>query len=525
MFEELRILLIDDNAADRALASALLREELSGAIIHDVNGAVDFAELLGYRTWTVAIAERELSWADGGDLLRAIKARHPRCQTILFAKQPPDELGSLGHNAGVDAYVRKESAGYLRLPLFIREARSSQRGPAYEGGSAVVHNGLRGGLDAAPVGYFWVLADGTLLETNPAFATLLGVTDGNALKGRSLLDFLPNHEARARCERSLLRGAREQFFAVSMDAPDDESQSSPALRPGREARECSLSFWPVPDPKGRACLEGMAWELSSPQVAGPSRSKVTQEPRQAVGAGKIDGARKTSSILVEPTIALATPIRAPAEVPSTPAALPPNEPVTKLTEHAGFKPTPPLAGLEHVPLKEALLAAMERLRPQIAQANARIRANQLPVLLANGSEMTRLFRELIENSIKYRSAAPPLIQVRAEEQVDGWLISVGDNGAGISAAKRKTLFGPNHDGPAGGGLTICRHLAKRYRGEVWLTSQAGLGTTVFVAVKARSIALDQIALAVQFNGEAMGEIAVRNASNKREIARAALAHL
>lgn len=526
MFDDLRILLIDDSAADRALATALLREELSGARIRDVNGAVDFAELLGYRTWTVAIAERELSWADGSDLLRAIKQHHPRCQTILFAKQPPDELGSLGEKAGVDAYVHKESAGYLRLPQLIREARVSERTAGRETGPNGGPGGLRSDIDAAPVGYFWILADGTFLEANTALATLLGVDDVNALKGRSLLECLPDDEVRMRCERSLLRGAREQYMAVSMSSPGDPDYSVRDNRFDQGVRECSLSFWPVPDRQGRACLEGMAWALSSQEAATPASSRPGQMPvmpDEVDRTGNIESREQIPASRREDSGAVVTPIRSPTRAPqpsSTSAEA--NDTGSQDVQEDENSRTPEPAALEYVPLKEALLAAMERLRPQLSQCGARIRAAQLPTLQADRSELIRLFRELLENSIEYRSQAQPRISVRAEEHGDGWLISMQDNGAGIPTAKRKSLFGPANNGLAGSGLAICRRVAKRYGGDVWLTSEEGKGTTIFVALKARTAFSNETALSIQLNGETMGKIAVRNASDKREIARAAL---
>jgi len=181
--------------------------------------------------------------------------------------------------------------------------------------------------------------------------------------------------------------------------------------------------------------------------------------------------------------------------------------------------------LESVPLKEAVLAAMERLRPLITETDARVRAAHLPTLEANRSEMVRLFRELIDNALKARASGKPQISVRAEDHVDGWLISVRDNGTGIPEARRKALFGS--DGAdlgarPGSGLAICQRIAKRYGGDVWLTSEPGRGTTAFVALKARAAASDHVSLSVRFNGETMGEISVSNASSKREIARAAL---
>jgi len=136
--DEPRVLLIDDDGADRALARALVQEEVPAASITEVDGAIGFAEALGRRGWDVAISDRVLSWADGIALLRTVKERHPRCHTVLFAREPPDEMGAIGERSAADGYLRRDSAGFLKLPGLVEAVR---RAPADRPDAALTGGG------------------------------------------------------------------------------------------------------------------------------------------------------------------------------------------------------------------------------------------------------------------------------------------------------------------------------------------------------------------------------------------------
>ena len=234
MLETLRILLVEDDAADRALIAALLRQGLSSARIQEVNGALEFAEMLDGHRWSVTIAGGCLSWANGAELLRTVKQHHPECRTILFGRAPPEGLGTFGPGTGLDAYLRKDSTGFLELPALIREAVSTSTQATAERTYPL----LRGGIEAAPIGYFWVLSDGTLLETNPAFGALVGETDPEALIGQSLLGWVNGTTSRTRIERSLLRGTREDLTDVPLRvAGSIERRCNRRSRPAEQVAE------------------------------------------------------------------------------------------------------------------------------------------------------------------------------------------------------------------------------------------------------------------------------------------------
>nr|MCH9672246.1 response regulator [Gammaproteobacteria bacterium] len=122
-----RILLIDDDDADRALTAALLRDAVPNAQVVEVTGAVEFAENYRHEGWDVAIGDTQLTWADGVSALRMLKRRNPRCATVVFSHGAPTSIGRLADvdGDGPDVFVKKVRAGYLQLVDIVRQVVSN----------------------------------------------------------------------------------------------------------------------------------------------------------------------------------------------------------------------------------------------------------------------------------------------------------------------------------------------------------------------------------------------------------------
>jgi signal transduction histidine kinase len=100
-------------------------------------------------------------------------------------------------------------------------------------------------------------------------------------------------------------------------------------------------------------------------------------------------------------------------------------------------------------------------------------------------ELQQLFQNLVGNAIKYRrDEAPPRIRITARRDGKVWQISVRDNGLGIPADCKQTIFGifkRLHGGSkypgTGIGLAICQKIVERYGGRIWVEPAAGEGST------------------------------------------------
>jgi two-component system, chemotaxis family, sensor kinase Cph1 len=115
------------------------------------------------------------------------------------------------------------------------------------------------------------------------------------------------------------------------------------------------------------------------------------------------------------------------------------------------------------------------LKSTIKAENATITADELPTLWAHKSGIIRLFQNLVENAIKYRSEAAPKIHISAQFNGKDWQFSVADNGVGLDEAYNDKAFQPfqrinQRDRPGMGmGLAICRKVAKLHGGNIWFS--------------------------------------------------------
>ena len=138
--------------------------------------------------------------------------------------------------------------------------------------------------------------------------------------------------------------------------------------------------------------------------------------------------------------------------------------------------------LSETPLAEAVATSLLSLRSAIDEAHASITYDDLPVVTGDPSQFTRLFQNLIGNSIKYRKAdVAPVIHISSERKGSDWLISLRDNGIGFapeSAAQIFRVFQRLNNEEVEGtgiGLAICQRIVERNGGRIWAAGQPGEG--------------------------------------------------
>ncbi|MGE5496613.1 MAG: sensor histidine kinase, partial [Syntrophothermus sp.] len=87
---------------------------------------------------------------------------------------------------------------------------------------------------------------------------------------------------------------------------------------------------------------------------------------------------------------------------------------------------------EWVDLNDALTEAESNLKAVISETGTEIKKIEMPRIFGNKTQLTRLFQNLLENSIKYRNESSPRISITVREEQSEWEFSVTDNGIGIS---------------------------------------------------------------------------------------------
>ncbi|MEO0739342.1 MAG: ATP-binding protein [Cyanobacteria bacterium J06649_12] len=135
----------------------------------------------------------------------------------------------------------------------------------------------------------------------------------------------------------------------------------------------------------------------------------------------------------------------------------------------------------------ALEKALRNLQGRIHETGAAVTYDQMPRLVADGTQLMQLFQNLIGNAIKFRrSEVSPEIHIGVERQEDNWLFSIRDNGIGIDPEFAERIFvifqrlHTRDEYPGSGmGLAICKKIVECHRGRIWVDSEVSQGTTFY----------------------------------------------
>ena len=127
--------------------------------------------------------------------------------------------------------------------------------------------------------------------------------------------------------------------------------------------------------------------------------------------------------------------------------------------------------------------ALEALAGTIEDRGARVRVGSLPVVLADRSNLARVFQNLIGNAVKFTRGDDPEVVIEAEREGDMWSISVADNGIGMEPENTRRIFEPfrrlhgeeDYQG-TGIGLAVCDRIVEQHGGRIWVTSRPGEGS-------------------------------------------------
>jgi len=112
------------------------------------------------------------------------------------------------------------------------------------------------------------------------------------------------------------------------------------------------------------------------------------------------------------------------------------------------------------------------------------RAEGKAMLLADKTQMNRLFTNLLQNAVEACHSKPNCrIQIVEKTSGDKITISVSDNGEGIPDYMQAKIFVPNFTTKSSGtglGLAMCKSIVEQTKGEIWFETKQGEGTTFFI---------------------------------------------
>lgn len=148
----------------------------------------------------------------------------------------------------------------------------------------------------------------------------------------------------------------------------------------------------------------------------------------------------------------------------------------------------PTSTLERLDLNEVVENTIELLRPVIRRRTHYFEMNldeSLPQISGQPQELEQVLVNLVANALEALPDRGKRVWVETHCQKDKVVLSVRDEGCGISPAHREAILDPffttkQSSGGTGLGLSISYGLIRKHHGELEIDSELGEGTTVRV---------------------------------------------
>jgi len=162
--------------------------------------------------------------------------------------------------------------------------------------------------------------------------------------------------------------------------------------------------------------------------------------------------------------------------------------VEKLNAYIAAKESP--LTIERIKVKEITQAIRAEFSERLKARNINwSEPKTLPEINADRVSLLRVFRNFVDNSLKYGGHNMTKITIAYKETRDLHVFSFKDDGVGIKGPEREKVFELFHrdetsKGTAGSGLglAIVREVAKRHHGKAWLSSEKEEGATFRISI-------------------------------------------
>lgn len=151
---------------------------------------------------------------------------------------------------------------------------------------------------------------------------------------------------------------------------------------------------------------------------------------------------------------------------------------------AGTQPAP----TKYIPLKDVMVIVESNLRHRLQTLNATlvIKSENLPKVKAHRTMLIQLLQNLVSNGVKFKGERDPQVIVDCKKEENQFVLSVADNGIGISKENLEKVFEmfrrlhtrDEYEG-TGIGLATCKRIVTTWGGDIWVESAVGEGSTFF----------------------------------------------
>ncbi len=479
------ILLVDNNADDRALASLVLNGAFGDVAVEPIGDPAELTRALAAHRFGLVITELDLGWVDGTEVVRLVRELKPDCAVVLFTRSLSAEVVDNAIRLGVDAFLPKDSSGYTKLPFAVRSALYRARRRAMETAREAPYRRI---FEDLPVGIFVATSDGEILEANPAMASILAFESPEELTRRSLRHFFIQEGAAERWRTTLEQAGTVEGFEAELRKANGE---------------------PIHVRLRTSFVEGEIVHtrqlLGMLEVGAPPDSSRESPPPDEVGAQSQDELEEMAYVvshdLQQPLNVVGRFLDLLAEKDGGSMS----EQGREFLDHAmdgaanlqrlmdGMlryaRINPKDRQLDLVDLNRVRDRVLEILDKEIADSGAEVTSDELPQVTADETQMEQLFQNLLSNSLKFRGSDQPRIHISARERPREWILAFEDNGIGLDQAAGERIFQmfqrlhTQEEYPGTGiGLAVCKRIVAHHGGRIWVDSRVGDGATFLVAL-------------------------------------------
>lgn len=146
--------------------------------------------------------------------------------------------------------------------------------------------------------------------------------------------------------------------------------------------------------------------------------------------------------------------------------------------------------LELVDLNDTIYNVVQNVQHSVKEKKAEIYIEPLPMVKAFPIQMVQLFQNLISNAMKFvPDDRQPIINIQVKESLNDYEFEVRDNGIGIQKEYLQKIFlvfkrlhGKDEYEGTGIGLATCKKIIENLKGQIWVESEYGKGTSFFFTI-------------------------------------------
>ncbi|HEX4268239.1 MAG TPA: ATP-binding protein [Steroidobacteraceae bacterium] len=477
----LRALVLDDNPHDRQLTLRELHKEFPDVEAIEPLDDAEFREALANATFDIVVTDFNLKWANGVDIVRAVKEARPHCPVIMFTATGTQEVAVAAMKAGLDDYVIKSPKHYLRLAVAVRSCldRAEIRLRALRSETRLYTL-----LERLNVGVLRMTVEGDVVDANRACKALLDHFEaqtegsGNGLLGaiRQELPRLTRRNDQAEREVELHAGGGESVCVYlsllrvrinGHDAVDVLVEDVTKMRRSAE-RNQELE-------QANRALEAFAYtvthDLRAPlrNLQGYVRAMV-EDCSQGLG----EDCRGYVSSIEQIAVNM-------------------DGMIADVLEFSRLARTElPTRRLEVRPAVDEALALLNQ-AIEARSAKLELAVGPEVSVMAHQQTLVQVLTNLVSNALKFvAEGTPPEVRIRTERRNASRIrLWVEDNGIGIEPAQHGRIFevfqrlhGEEKYPGTGIGLALVKKGVERMGGQVGVESAPGQGSRFWIELRA-----------------------------------------